>query len=124
MFDQTFTFSFEAAHELSHAVKSEPGHRYARLHGHSFVVSITLRAAALKDGRWIVDFNDLKAACDDVKQELDHRLLNEVEGLEIPTLENIAFWIYTKMSQRFPAVHRVQVARPTLNEQVAYSAGV
>ena len=53
-------------------------------------------------------------------EALDHRLLNEVDGLGAPTLENIAAWIFAALKDELQALYRVDVARPTLKERVAY----
>lgn len=125
MYEQSYEFSFEAAHELGAAVDAPDrgAHPYSRLHGHSFVATVTLAAPALANGRWIVDYADLKAACARLALRLDHRLLNEIEGLETPTLENIAAWIYREIAADLPMVRSVGLARPTLRERVTYSAG-
>jgi 6-pyruvoyltetrahydropterin/6-carboxytetrahydropterin synthase len=120
MYEQSYEFSFEAAHELGANVAETVGHKYSRLHGHSFVATVTLRAEALNDKRWIVDFAELKAACGKVVEALDHRLLNEIDGLGAPTLENIAAWIFSTLRDELPALYRVELARPTLRERVAY----
>lgn len=122
MYEQSYSFTFEAAHELAANVAATPGHAYSRLHGHSFAVILTLRAASLGARGWIVDFADLRALADSIKSELDHRLLNEIGGLERPTLENIARWIFDRAAAKAPQIVRVDVARPTLNESVAYCA--
>ena len=118
MYEQTYRFGFEAAHEL--AANVEPGHDYAHVHGHSFEAVVTLRAAALGPQGWVADFADLRAACEDVRGRLDHRFLNRIEGLEHPTMEVIAGWIFEKLRSELPALARVEVARPSLGERVAY----
>ena len=125
-YEQSYEFSFEAAHELGGSVSDDAraaGHAYARLHGHSFVATVTLSASSLENGRWIVDFAQLKAACARIAERLDHRLLNEIEGLDTPTLENIAAWIFHEIAHELPMVAAVSLARPTLRERVVYSAG-
>ena len=123
MYEQSYSFTFEAAHELAANVAAAPGHAYSRLHGHSFAVTLTLRAASLGEKSWIVDFAELRAIAEAVRAELDHRLLNDIKGLERPTLETIARWIFERVAEAAPAISRVDVARPTLNERVSYSAG-
>jgi 6-pyruvoyltetrahydropterin/6-carboxytetrahydropterin synthase len=123
MYEQSYSFTFEAAHELAANVAAAPGHAYSRVHGHSFAVTLTLRAESLGDKGWIVDFAELRALAEAVKAALDHRLLNEIKGLERPTLENIARWIFERVAEKAPAIARVDVARPSLNERVGYSSG-
>lgn len=130
-YEQSYEFSFEAAHELGHLIEhagDDPAsdqrhHPYARVHGHSFVACVTLSATTLDQGRWIVDFARLKSVCAAVADRLDHRLLNEIDGLDTPTLETIAAWIYTEIARDLPMISSVSLARPTLHERVTYSAG-
>lgn len=122
MYEQSYQFCFEAAHDLADNVKGEGDHPYARVHGHSFVVTLTLRAAQLAPEGWIMDYAALRGICERVRARLDHRLLNLIPGLERPTLENTAAWIFRAFEPETPALWRVEVARPTLNERVAYYA--
>jgi 6-pyruvoyltetrahydropterin/6-carboxytetrahydropterin synthase len=122
VYEQSYEFTFEAAHDLADNVKGEDDHPYARIHGHSFVVTVTLRAAALAPEGWIMDYAKLRAICEGVRARLDHRLLNAIPGLERPTLENTAAFIFKAFEKEVPALWRVEVARPTLNERVAFYA--
>ena len=122
MYEQSYQFAFEAAHDLADNVGRDGDHPYARLHGHSFIVTVTLRAAALAPEGWIMDFAALRTICDSVRDRLDHRLLNTIPGLERPTLENTAAWIFRAFEKEAPALWRVELSRPTLNERVAYYA--
>ncbi len=120
MFEQRYTFSFEAAHELKSAKPADPNHPYARVHGHSFQVTAILQAADLVDDRWVMDFATLKSVCADIQSRLDHQFLNQLPGLETPTLEHIAKWIYQEMKAHAPALYQIDAARPSLNEMVSY----
>ena len=120
MFEQSYTFTFEAAHDLAETVKGETDHPYSRIHGHSFVVTLTLRAEKLAPEGWIIDFAKLNSICDGLRDRLDHRLLNAIPGLERPTLENTAAWIFAAAVADAPALHKVELSRPTLNERVAF----
>jgi len=127
MYEQSYSFSFEAAHELSATRPSEPvtdgaSHPYARVHGHSFVVTVSLTARVLEEDVWVADFAAVRAACAAVAKELDHRFLNEIEDLGPPTLERLAAWIHRRLKPALPALRKVEVARPTLREKAAYSA--
>lgn len=122
MYEQSYQFAFEAAHDLAENVRDAVDHPYARIHGHSFVVTLTLRAERLAPEGWIIDFAELKAICAEIHERLDHRLLNTIPGLERPTLENTAAWIFEAASRRAPALHLVEIVRPTLNERVCYYA--
>ncbi len=111
-------FTFEAAHFLPSA---EPGHPNSRIHGHSF------RARVLIDGEpdattgYVFHFDDLEAAIDEAQQALDHRLLNEVEGLSAPTLERIAVWLWNRLQNRVPGLAGIEVHRDSCREGCFYS---
>lgn len=107
------SFRFEAAHHLP---SFPEGHPYRRLHGHSFRVEIALRAAPSGPHGWIVDFAEVEAALGEVRARLDHGFLNDVEGLEQPTLENIALYIAMAVRPRLPALSRVSVYRESCGE--------
>lgn len=92
-------FSFEAAHRLPNVPE---GHKCARLHGHSFQVRVTVAGELDPTLGWIMDFADVKAACRDVHDALDHRYLNEIPGLENPTSEVVATWIWEQLAPRLP----------------------
>ncbi len=122
MYEQSYQFTFEAAHDLAENVRGEGDHPYSRIHGHSFVVTLTLRAEKLAPEGWIIDFARLRDICARLREKLDHRLLNSIAGLERPTLENTAAWIFKAAAVEAPALYRVELERPTLNERVAYYA--
>ena len=86
----TKEFRFEAAHRLPHV---PPGHKCARLHGHSFRVRVTVEGPLDAHAGWVVDFAALTRAFQPLLEKLDHRYLNEIEGLENPTSEVLAHWI-------------------------------
>jgi len=99
-------FTFEAAHLLPHV---DPGHKCARLHGHSFRVRVTLEGPLDPDLGWLIDFADVKAAFRPLHERLDHRYLNEVEGLSNPTSERIAVWIWQALKPALPDLVEVTV---------------
>ncbi|HMC39811.1 MAG TPA: 6-carboxytetrahydropterin synthase QueD [Acidimicrobiales bacterium] len=84
-------FGFEAAHRLPHV---PDGHKCARLHGHSFRVEVHVTGPVDPDLGWVMDFADVRAAFAPLHDALDHRYLNEVPGLENPTSEHLAAWIW------------------------------
>ena len=92
-------FTFEAAHRLPNVPE---GHKCARLHGHSFNVRVTVRGDVDARLGWVMDFADIKAACKGVHEQLDHRYLNEIAGLENPTSEVIAQWIWRALAGSLP----------------------
>jgi len=99
-------FSFEAAHRLPNVPE---GHKCARLHGHSFAVRVTVEGQVGEDTGWVMDFADLKAAFGPLHDRLDHRYLNEIPGLENPTSERLAQWIWRELSPALPGLVEVEV---------------
>lgn len=100
------TFTLESAHRLPHV---PPGHKCARLHGHSFRVEIHVSGPVDPQRGWVMDFADLKAAFAPLYAQLDHQYLNDVPGLENPTSENLARWIWHHLKPALPALSEVAV---------------
>jgi len=113
----TKSFTFEAAH---HFRQMPEGHPYRRLHGHSFVAEITLSGPPDSEMGWVTDFAEVDRALDGVRNRLDHNLLNEIEGLENPSLENLAMWIARQLRPILPALTRVTVRRPSCGEACTF----
>ncbi|SRR6266404_803133 len=111
-------FTFDAAHHLAANVGAE--HRYAQLHGHSFQVAVFFRGELDPQTGWVADFATLDAAIKPVRNLLDHRYLNDIEGLERPTLEAISRWIFEQLSRETPLLHRVTVKRGSCSEGCSY----
>lgn len=99
-------FQVEAAHRLPHV---PPGHKCARLHGHSFRIEVHVDGALDPTLGWVMDFADIKAAFQPIFDRLDHHYLNDVEGLENPTSERLAVWIWDHLKPRLPALARIVV---------------
>jgi 6-pyruvoyltetrahydropterin/6-carboxytetrahydropterin synthase len=110
-------FSFEAAHFLPSAA---PGHPNARVHGHSFRVRITLEGEPDDKTGVVMHLDDVEAAVGDAREALDHRLLNDVEGLAQPTLERIAVWLWDRLRNRLPGLAEIEVARDSCHEGCVY----
>jgi 6-pyruvoyltetrahydropterin/6-carboxytetrahydropterin synthase len=92
-------FSFEAAHRLPHVPES---HKCGRLHGHSYRVIVHVEGEVGRQTGWVMDFGDVKAVAEPVRAELDHYYLNEIPGLENPTSEVLARWIWDRLA---PGLH-------------------
>ncbi|HEX6551099.1 MAG TPA: 6-carboxytetrahydropterin synthase QueD [Gammaproteobacteria bacterium] len=100
-------FHIEAAHRLPNLPAS---HKCSRLHGHSFRVEIHISGEPGAESGWIMDFADLKTAFAPVFEALDHRYLNEVPGLDNPTSEWLARWIWQRLKPALPALSKVVIA--------------
>lgn len=99
-------FTLEAAHRLPNV---PPGHKCARLHGHSFQVELHVRGPLDPTLGWVMDFADLKAAFKPLYEQLDHHYLNDIEGLENPTSERLAQWIWQRLKPSVPLLSAVVV---------------
>jgi 6-pyruvoyltetrahydropterin/6-carboxytetrahydropterin synthase len=97
---------FEAAHFLPQVPED---HKCRRLHGHSFCVRIVLSGSRLGREGWLEDFAVIKSHLEPIRQHLDHYLLNDIEGLENPTSENLAAWIWPRAKAALPALYCVEV---------------
>jgi 6-pyruvoyltetrahydropterin/6-carboxytetrahydropterin synthase len=101
------TFQFEAAHRLPRLPES---HKCHRLHGHSFQAEMVVAGECDPALEWLVDYADLSEAFRPLWEQLDHHYLNEIPGLENPTSENIALWIWERLKPRLPLLTEVVVA--------------
>jgi len=111
-------FLFEAAHFLPSA---PAGHPNSRVHGHSFRARIVIEGEPSAETGYVFHFDDLSAAIHDSRDALDHRLLNEVEGLEAPTLERISMWLWSRLANRVPGLVEIHVSRDSCQEGCIYS---
>lgn len=92
-------FTFEAAHRLPNV---PPGHKCARLHGHSYRVQVNVQGPIGAQTGWVMDFGEIRAAVEPVRDALDHRYLNEIDGLQNPTSEILARWIWDRLAPALP----------------------
>jgi 6-pyruvoyltetrahydropterin/6-carboxytetrahydropterin synthase len=97
-------FRFEAAHRLPRVPAT---HKCSRLHGHSFKVGLALVGDTNPDSGWLLDFGDLEELWKPVFNQLDHYYLNEVPGLENPTSEVLAKWIWDRLKPSVPQLEQV-----------------
>ena len=110
-------FGFDAAHHFECAPE---GHIYGRMHGHSFFVEVAVAGQPDPQTGFVVDFAQLEEAGFDLRAQLDHRLLNDVPGLAVPSLENIAIWVWQQLAPRFPGLCRITVRRPSCRQSCVY----
>lgn len=109
-------FGFESAHSLPNVPE---GHKCARVHGHSFRVVVCVEGPVGETSGWVMDFADLKAAVAPTIDALDHRYLNDLEGLDNPTSERIAVWIWERIEPDLPGLASVEV-RETCTSACTY----
>lgn len=110
-------FTVEAAHRLPNL---PAGHKCRRLHGHSFRIAVHVAGPVDPHSGWVMDFAGIAAAFAPLFERLDHNYLNDVEGLENPTSENLARWIWRELEPRLPGLKRV-VVRETCTAGAIYA---
>jgi len=110
------TFTFEAAHLLPH---SPADNKCRRLHGHSFVVDVAVEGEVDPRTGWVMDFADLKSSAQPVIDELDHRYLNELEGLSNPTSEIVAHYLWERLKPKLPLLACI-IVRETCTSRCEY----
>jgi 6-pyruvoyltetrahydropterin/6-carboxytetrahydropterin synthase len=108
-------FGFEAAHRLPHV---PAGHKCARLHGHSYRIEVHVSGPVDARSGMVKDFAEIKAACRPIREQLDHYYLNEIDGLDNPTSENLARWLWARLAPELP-LSRI-VVRETCTSGVDY----
>jgi 6-pyruvoyltetrahydropterin/6-carboxytetrahydropterin synthase len=113
------TFQFEAAHLLPRLPKS---HKCRRLHGHSFRVELAVAGECDPELEWLMDYAEITAAFKPIWEKLDHNYLNGIRGLENPTSENLAVWIWRALKPRLPLLTEVVVAE-TCQSRCIYRGG-
>lgn len=118
------SINFDAAHFLDigagQTSTGKEARPYARMHGHSFKLEVEIAGEPDPKTGLVVDFGDVADALEVLHEQLDHRLLNEVEGLERPTLENICCWVAKRLKPVFPGLVQVRISRPSNGEACIY----
>ena len=114
----SYAFGFDAAHRF----KGMPrGHRYRGVHGHSFRAEVAVRGAPRPPHGFVVDLARVQRACQVLRKQLDHKLLNNIKSLEHPSLEHIALWIWARLEPKLPGLVRVTVRRDSLGQSCTYT---
>jgi 6-pyruvoyltetrahydropterin/6-carboxytetrahydropterin synthase len=113
------TFRFEAAHFLPKVV---PGHKCARMHGHSYQIDVIVEGELDAELGWLLDFGDLDAKVMPLIDRLDHHVLNEIEGLSNPTSELLAAWMWERLKPGLPQLVELSVAE-TPSSRCVYRGG-
>jgi 6-pyruvoyltetrahydropterin/6-carboxytetrahydropterin synthase len=117
MFELSKQFRFEAAHTLRREIEAEASRR---IHGHSYRAEVVVAGERDPKTGMVVDLGALEAALATVRDALDHRMLDDVDGLGPATLENLALWIWDRLAPGRPGLRRVTVFRDSNGESCAY----
>ena len=99
-------FTIEAAHRLPNLPEE---HKCSRLHGHSFTIEVHVSGDVDPVTGWVIDFADISRAFKPLFERLDHHYLNEIEGLENPTSENLAKWVWQQLKTGLPLLSAVVI---------------
>ena len=105
--DLVCDYDFEAAHQLP---KVPAGHKCARMHGHSYAIQVRINGPIDEDKGWVMDFAAIDEVLRPLVKQLDHHVLNEIEGLENPTSENLAVWLWRRIKPQLPLLIEIMVA--------------
>ncbi|MHC4994231.1 MAG: 6-carboxytetrahydropterin synthase QueD [Planctomycetota bacterium] len=100
------SFTFEAAHWLP---TFPEGHKCRRMHGHSFKVDVIVRGEVPESQGFLIDYGDIKRAIGPIEKQLDHYVLNDIEGLDNPTAEQLSRWIFERLRPQLKTLHCVRV---------------
>jgi 6-pyruvoyltetrahydropterin/6-carboxytetrahydropterin synthase len=115
-----YRFGFDAAHQFA---AYPEGHPYRGVHGHSFQVEVAVRGNPDPATGFVEDFGRIESACAEIRGALDHRMLNDIDGLEKPSLECLAGWIWKRLVPKFSRLSRVTVRRDSLGQSCSYEGG-
>ena len=101
------TFTFDAAHFLPNVPE---GHKCKNLHGHTYKMTLFLEGEVDEEFGWVKDFGELKEVVQPILLQIDHRFLNEIEGLENPTCENFTIWIWNKLKPQLNELIKIELS--------------
>ena len=114
----SYRFGFDAAHHFGNFPE---GHLYRGVHGHSFQVEVALAGKPDPATGFVADLGEVERACREVRDRLDHRVLNEIDGLDKPSLENLCLFLWDALLPRFPNLARVTVRRDSCGQSCSYN---
>ncbi|MBS1716987.1 MAG: 6-carboxytetrahydropterin synthase QueD [Armatimonadetes bacterium] len=114
------SFTLEAAHWLPNVSE---GHKCGRMHGHSFHVEVTVSGEVGAESGWVMDFAEIKRVFQPIHDLLDHNCLNNIPGLENPTSESLAKWIWQRLAADLPGLCRITI-QETCTSRCSYTGEV
>ncbi|MBK6732226.1 MAG: 6-carboxytetrahydropterin synthase QueD [Bacteroidetes bacterium] len=99
-------FLFDSAHFLPNVPE---GHKCKEIHGHTYRMVLHIEGPLVKHLEWVMDFAELKKVVEPVVNKVDHQLMNNIPGLENPTCENIAIWLWNKIKPEIPSLIKIEL---------------
>lgn len=109
-------FSFDSAHFLPHVPE---GHKCKEIHGHTYRLTVYVAGEPDEKLGWVMDFAVLKNVIEPLIKSIDHTLLNNIPGLENPTCERIAIWLWDNIKPQVPLLSKIEL-HETLTSGVVY----
>jgi 6-pyruvoyltetrahydropterin/6-carboxytetrahydropterin synthase len=109
-------FTFDSAHFLPHVPE---GHKCKNMHGHTYNLIVFIEGECMQPEGWVIDYGDLKAYLKPVIDRLDHHCLNDIDGLENPTSEILAVWLWNQIKPLLPGLKRIEL-KETASSGVIY----
>ena len=100
------TFTFDSAHFLPNVPE---GHKCKNMHGHTYRLTVFIDGKITEPYGWVIDYTDLKKHLRSIINQLDHHCLNDLEGLENPTSENLAVWLWNRIKLLIPGLKRIEL---------------
>ncbi len=114
----SYRFGFDAAHRFAHF---PAGHANHGVHGHSFQAEVAVRGEPDPRTGFVLDYAALEQACAALRAQLDHKMLNDIDGLAQPSLENLCAWIWQRLAPQLPGLARVTVGRESAGQRCTYT---
>ena len=104
-------YYFDAAHFMTNLKK---GHKYTKVHGHSYEKIIKISGNLDKTNNWILNYDDIDEIVNPLLQKIDHKTLNDIKGLEKPTSENLAKWFWERIRKKIVNLESIEIIRPRI----------
>jgi len=99
-------FTFDSAHFLPHVPHT---HKCRETHGHTYLLTVYIEGGLVNHLEWVMDFADLKKVIEPVIDSVDHKLLNNIPGLENPTCEILAVWLWKQIKPHIPQLKKIEL---------------
>ena len=99
-------FTFDSAHFLPMVPE---GHKCREIHGHTYKLTIFIEGSVDPILGWVSDFSDIKIAVGNTLSVVDHKLLNNISGLENPTVEHVIKWLWDRFKRDMPGLSRIEL---------------